>query len=135
MFAAGGAGHWSRAMTFRVLCCAGVAGMALLLIPGCHQSNSIVLGQAPAGVPQTVSAVTLDQGESPVTIQGVLVEKCPVAGCWFYLRDDTGRIKVDTKSAGFAVVDVPLQSRLTVSGKKVMAENGECVIEATGVRY
>jgi uncharacterized protein YdeI (BOF family) len=122
-------------MTFRVLRCAGVAGMALLLIPGCQQSNSIVLGQAPAGVPQTISAVTLAQVESPVTIQGVLVEKCPVAGCWFYLRDDTGRIKVDTKSAGFVVVDVPVQSRLTVSGKKVKTENGECLIEATGVRY
>jgi uncharacterized protein YdeI (BOF family) len=135
MFAASGAGHWPRAMRLRVLRRAGIAWAALLLMSGCHQSNSIVLGKMPAGEPQPVSDVKLARLESPVTVQGVLVEKCPVAGCWFYLRDNTGEIKVDTKLAGFVVVDVPLQSRLTVSGRKVVAGNGECAIEAIGVRY
>jgi uncharacterized protein YdeI (BOF family) len=122
-------------MRFCALGCAGVAWVALLLTPGCHQSNSTVLGKAPMGEAQSVSAIKLAQADSPVTVQGILVEKCPVAGCWFYLRDNTGEIRVDTKSAGFVVVDVPIQSRLTVSGKKVVAKSGESTIEATGVRY
>ena len=69
-----------------------------------------------------------------VTVDGVMIEKCPVAGCWFRLRDGTGVIKVDTKSAGFVVVDVPLKSRVTVAGR-VLVEGDEIVIEATGVRF
>jgi hypothetical protein len=63
-----------------------------------------------------------------------MIEKCPVAGCWFRLQDPTGTIKVDTKSAGFVVVDVPLQSQVIVAGK-VVAEGSDVVLEATGLRY
>ena len=68
------------------------------------------------------------------TIQGVLVEKCPVAGCWFVLHDATGTVRVDTKSAGFVVVDVPLNSRLVVAGRWVR-EGNETNLAASGVRY
>lgn len=75
-------------------------------------------------------------GDTPltVTIEGTLVEKCPVAGCWFRIRDDTGVIKVDTKMAGFVVTEIPLQTRLTVGGK-VALEGVEIVLQATGLRY
>lgn len=63
-----------------------------------------------------------------------MFEKCPVAGCWFRLRDRTGTIKVDTKAAGFVVVKVPLATTVTVSGK-VVADGDEVMIEAAGVRY
>ena len=63
-----------------------------------------------------------------------MVEKCPTAGCWFRLRDNTGVIKVDTKSTGFVVVDVPLETKITVSGK-VVADGNDVQIEATGIRY
>ena len=122
-------------MTLRFLQLAGVAWVCLLLIAGCHQPNSTVLGKAPEGEPRTISSVKTGDAPPQVTLQGVMIEKCPVAGCWFYLRDGTGVIKVDTKLAGFVVLDVPLQSRLTVSGKKVVADGGEVTIEATGVRY
>lgn len=63
-----------------------------------------------------------------------MTKKCPVAGCWFMLHDESGTIKVDTKNAGFVVVDVPLNSRITVAGR--LATNGaERVIDATGLRY
>jgi len=45
-----------------------------------------------------------------VVLHGRMTQKCPVAGCWFMLHDETGTIKVDTKNAGFVVVDIPLQS-------------------------
>lgn len=63
-----------------------------------------------------------------------MIEKCPVAGCWFRLQDNTATIKVDTKSAGFVVTDVPLQTTVTVSGK-VGTEGNLPLIEATGLRY
>ncbi len=63
-----------------------------------------------------------------------MVEKCPVAGCWFKLQDNTGTIRVDTKAAGFVVVKVPLESKITVSGK-IVTEGDETLLEASGVRY
>ena len=63
-----------------------------------------------------------------------MIEKCPIAGCWFRLRDQTGVIKVDTKSAGFVVVDVPLERQVTVAGK-VVADGDDVMVEATGIRY
>ena len=105
-----------------------------LLATGCHKSQGTVLGKAPKGEPQTVLAVRAGDTPPRVTVSGVMIEKCPVAGCWFRLRDRTGVIKVDTKSAGFVVVKVPLESQVTVAGK-VVADGDEVVIEATGVRY
>jgi len=134
VLAARGPGHWAGAVTFRALRLAGIVWVCLLLCAGCHQLNSTVLGKAPQGEPQTISSVK-NGNASSVTIQGVMIEKCPVAGCWFYLRDSTGVIKVDTKLAGFVVLDVPLQSRLTVTGSKVMAGSNEITIAASGIRY
>src|ERR1019366_98327 len=101
MLAASGPGHWTCPMTLRFLQLAGVAWVCLLLIAGCHQPNSTVLGKAPEGEPRTISSVKTGDAPPQVTLQGVMIEKCPVAGCWFRLRDSTGVIKVDTKLAGF----------------------------------
>ncbi len=68
-----------------------------------------------------------------VTLRGEMVEKCPVAGCWFKLRDQTGIVRVDTKAAGFVVSDVSLHTQMTVQGKVV--PGGETQIAATGLRY
>jgi uncharacterized protein YdeI (BOF family) len=62
-----------------------------------------------------------------------MVEKCPVAGCWFVLRDAGGEIKVDTKSAGFVISDVPLNTEVTVAGTADFG--GERRIIATGLKY
>ena len=79
------------------------------LLGACQPEGSRTLGQAPDGVPQTVAQLKRSRtaGEA-ATVAGEVIEKCPVAGCWFMLRDDTGVIKVDTKSAGFVVLDLPL---------------------------
>ena len=72
--------------------------------------------------------------ENAVTISGVMVEKCPEAGCWFVLKDSGGTVKVDTKTAGFVVVDIPLNRRLDVLGRWV-DQGRERVFAATGLRY
>jgi uncharacterized protein YdeI (BOF family) len=105
-----------------------------LLAVGCQKPQGTILGKAPVGDPQTILAVTAGDTPPQVTVSGVMIEKCPLAGCWFRLRDRTGVIKVDTKPAGFVVVNVPLESTVTVAGKVVTAGD-EVVIEATGIRY
>ena len=108
--------------------------IGLTLAAGCHHPAGKVLGKAPKGETRTILAVRAGDTAPQVTLTGVMIEKCPVAGCWFRLRDNSGSIKVDTKSAGFAVVNVPLEAKLMVSGK-IVTEGDEVAIEATGIRY
>ncbi len=108
--------------------------LCLLTAAGCQKPQGTLLGKTPQGEPQTILAVKAGNTPPQVVVRGVMIEKCPVAGCWFRLRDGTGVIKVDTKAAGFVVVNVPLESALTVAGNAV-AEGDEVMIEATGVRY
>ena len=67
-----------------------------------------------------------------MVLRGEMIEKCPVAGCWFKLRDSSGVVRVDTKTAGFVVSDVPLHTRVTVQGKIVP---GARQFAASGIRY
>ena len=125
-----GAGPMNYVMRcFHAWCLAG-----LLAVNGCGQSSGRVKGLPPQGKPRTVLAVRAGDTPQTVTLQGTLIEKCPVAGCWFRLQDETGVIKVDTKTAGFVVREIPLQRALTVRGK-LAQEGDETILEATGVRY
>ncbi len=106
-----------------------------VVLAACRPAGARTLGRVPTAVTQTVSQ--LRQASvlpTECTVAGEMIEKCPVAGCWFVLRDATGTIKVDTKSAGFVVLDVPLHARVRVAGRLV-AEGSERVVEATGLRY
>ncbi len=105
-----------------------------MLVLGCQQQHGSVLGKAPSGEVRTILAVRAGDTPPQVTLSGTMVEKCPVAGCWFRLRDQTGEIKVDTKAAGFVVTAVPLETRMTIAGK-ISDSGDEVLIEATGVRY
>jgi uncharacterized protein YdeI (BOF family) len=108
--------------------------IGLTLAVGCSKREALVLGQAPFGKPRTIYSIKMVGRGTPVVLDGIMVEKCPVAGCWFRLRDSTGTIKVDTRSAGFVVANVPVNSKLTVSGKSVM-DGDDVAIEALGIRY
>src|SRR5882672_233574 len=108
--------------------------ICLLLGAGCHKPAGTILGKAPKGEARTILAVRAGDTPPQVTLSGVMIEKCPVAGCWFRLRDVSGSIKVDTKLAGFVVVNVPLETKMTVAGK-IVAEGDGVAIEATGIRY
>ena len=107
---------------------------SLLLATGCGQRQQTVLGQTPDGVVRTVASVLGPDARGHVVVRGVMVEKCPVAGCWLRVQDGTGSIKVDTKSAGFVVVDVPLRREVTVAGT-VVIRGQEHMLEARGLRY
>ncbi len=111
-----------------------VALVCLLLLAGCRRAQETVLGKAPTDDPRTILSVRTGAPGAQVTIRGEMVEKCPVAGCWFRVHDSTGTIKVDTKSAGFVVVNVPLASTVTVAGILVTVGD-EVMVEAAGLRY
>lgn len=111
-----------------------VSVLGVLLMDACHRQRGTVLGKAPRGDTKTVLAVKAGDTPPQVTLSGVMTEKCPVAGCWFRLKDRTGTIKVDTKSAGFVVLDVPTGQPVTVAGK-VVADGNEVALEASGLRY
>jgi uncharacterized protein YdeI (BOF family) len=108
--------------------------LALFYSSACQRQGGTVLGQAPAGQVRSVLAVRAGDTPATVTLKGLIVEKCPVAGCWFYLQDKTGTIKVDTKAAGFVVVDVPLHTCVTVRGR-VLNQGDDISLEAAGLRY
>ena len=105
-----------------------------LLLTGCSRQTGTVLGKPPKGEAKTILAVKAGDTAPQVTLSGVMFEKCPVAGCWFRIRDHTGEIKVDTKSAGFVVVNVPLEKQVKVSGK-IATDGDEVILEATGLSY
>ena len=104
------------------------------LLAGCGAHDSTVLGLAPKDAPMTIADVRALHTAAPATLHGTMVEKCPVAGCWFNLRDSTGVMRVDTKAAGFVVIDVPVGTPMTVQGK-VSGQGASRQINATGLVY
>lgn len=111
----------------------GLGAVLCLLMAGCSREGG-TLGTPVLGAPVTVASVDKSAPESSVVLRGVMTRKCPVAGCWFMLQDETGTIKIDTKNAGFVVVEVPLNSTLTVAGRVATNDTGR-YLDATGVRY
>lgn len=72
-----------------------------------------------------------------LAVKGTIIEKCPVAGCWFMLRDHSGVIKVDTKNAGFVVTEIPLGTSIEVVGTLPDAgpSDAQRSFAANGLRY
>ena len=111
-----------------------VALATIIAAAGCGGQAPKVLGAPPeAAANSTVKGIVAASSGKPVTLRGEMTEKCPVAGCWFMLKDKTGIVRVDTKASGFVVSDVPLHSILTVTGTVVAGIQPG--VAATGVRY
>lgn len=107
---------------------------SFLISEGCSERTPIILGQSPAEVPVALADSRGFPAQTSVTISGVMVEKCPEAGCWFVLKAQGGTVKVDTKTAGFVVVDVPLNRPVTVVGHW-LDQGRERIFAAQGLRY
>jgi uncharacterized protein YdeI (BOF family) len=107
---------------------------ATVLLAGCSGRATKVLGVLGQSDAISVGTVASTPPDAAIVVRGTMTEKCPVAGCWFMLRDATGTIKVDTKSAGFAVVDIPLRTELIVAGR-ITTNGAQRIIEASGIRY
>jgi hypothetical protein len=67
-----------------------------------------------------------------VTIDGKITRECPSSGCWWYVNDGTGEMRVDSKRGGFAL---PLKREghmVRTTGIAVKMEGGEMQIAASG---
>jgi len=105
-----------------------------VLAAGCGSQSMAVLGTAPNKAPVSIETVRALKTAATVAVHGTMVEKCPVAGCWFNLRDSTGMVRVDTKAAGFVVLELPVGTKMTVQGK-LSGDGDSRQIDATGLVY
>ena len=106
-----------------------------ILMAGCATAQGNLLGNAPLIDAKHVSVKQAQSTfDKPVTLQGVMVDKCPTAACWFHLKDDSGITKVNLANTGFTVTDVPVGSTVTVSGK-MMKTGDETKLDASGMRW
>lgn len=105
-----------------------------VMISGCGQQVEQTMGVSPATEKiVAVKELSSSPKSQKVTVRGAMIEKCPVAGCWFVLRDKTGTVRVDTKAAGFVVTEIPLNTPLTVSG--TVTEGSQPGLAASGLSY
>jgi hypothetical protein len=101
-------------------------------------SSSHKLGRLPhAAARATIAAVRRDPRAffgKTVAITGQMTQRCPTAGCWFYLNDGTGDLRVDAKEGGFSVLGLPIGARLTVYGTVVREPDEDPELAAVGAR-
>src|SRR5207244_3702071 len=101
-------------------------------------SSMRVLGHPPASaLSTTIAAVRRDPGAfagKTIALTGCMTERCPTAGCWFYLNDGTGDLRVDARAGSFSVLGLPIGGRLTVFGSVVREPGEDPELEAVGAR-
>jgi hypothetical protein len=96
------------------------------------------LGHLPrTSVQATIAALRRDPrafSGKTVALTGRMTDRCPTAGCWFYLNDGTGDLRVDARDGGFSVLGLPVGARLTVFGTVVREPGQEPELAAVGAR-
>src|SRR2546428_3718293 len=101
-------------------------------------SSSRALGHPPrTAIPTTVAAVRRNPhafAGKTISLTGRMTECCPTAGCWFYLNDGTGDLRVDAREGGFSVLGLPVGSRLRVFGTITHEPGEDPQLAAVGAR-
>jgi Domain of unknown function (DUF4920) len=67
-----------------------------------------------------------------VTIDGKITRECPETGCWWYVQDKTGEMRVDSKRGGFSLPLKHAGHMIRATGIAVKTESGELQIAASG---
>ena len=80
-----------------------------------------------------VTVKSMPTSPGTVKLSGVMIDKCPVSGCWFHLKDKTGIIKVDLKATNFTSTPIPVNSKVNVYGKYASGDDSRLV--AVGIEY
>jgi hypothetical protein len=70
-----------------------------------------------------------------VTIDGTITRECPGSGCWWYVKDKTGEIRVDSKRGNFGLPLKQEGKTVRTTGVAVKTEGGELQIDATGAEF
>ena len=90
------------------------------------------LGTPPPGSTSVsdIGTLSAEQEGQMVRISGTIIKECPSAGCWAYIKDDTGEIRIETTAGGFAL---PLRregSKIEVTGTVKVKDSGDLEIDA-----
>jgi hypothetical protein len=101
-------------------------------------SSSRELGHPPLTAPRTTIAAVRRNPVAfvgkTVKLMGRMTERCPSAGCWFYLNDGTGDIRVDAGAGGFSVLGLPMGARIIVFGTLIQEPGEDPQLAAVGAR-
>jgi hypothetical protein len=101
-------------------------------------STSRELGHPPrTAEPATIAAIRRHPASltgKMLSLTGRMTERCPTAGCWFYLNDGTGDLRVDLGAGSFSVSGLPIGARMTVYGKVVQEPGEDPQLAGVGVR-
>lgn len=110
-----------RLATLRNSCFLFALAFAALLI-GCGKSGEKSYGKAVTLTETTTIAAILANPEEyhdkNVRIEGNITEVCQTMGCWFYVADETQRIKVDLEMHRADTYTIPKNSK----GKKSVVQ-------------
>ncbi|MGH9159484.1 MAG: DUF417 family protein [Vicinamibacteraceae bacterium] len=93
-----------------------VAGMHL------HDALKIAVARAAAPVGETrmtaadIGALT-DASAPTLVVEGHMVDRCPLLGCWLTLRDDTGTVFVDLAPSGLSAARIQVGAAVRVWGR------------------
>jgi uncharacterized protein YdeI (BOF family) len=108
--------------------------VAAFFFGGCAARQAVTRPESAGGEIVSLAAVKKMKVATPVIAQGMMVEKCPIAGCWFKLHDRTGTIKVDLKATNLTVTNVALNTKVTVHGT-VVPNGSEKMVQATSATF
>jgi uncharacterized protein YdeI (BOF family) len=67
-----------------------------------------------------------------VTVEGQMTRECPSSGCWWYVKDQTGEIRVDSFGSNFSLPLHQEGKHVRSTGKIVKTDGGELQIAASG---
>jgi len=102
---------------------------------GQGEGAQAVLGTPGPELPVTgIGSLTKDNAGKVVRIEGTITEECPHSGCWAYVQDDSGKIRIDTNKGGFALPLHKEGSKVTVTGEVTTKENGDLELQATSAQ-
>ena len=83
---------------------------------------------------QRISALTDALVGESVVIQGEIVRQCPASGCWFQVKDETGKLFVDLNASEIRLTEPVVGQQAEVSGRLVKL-GGELQLEAKHVEF
>lgn len=81
-----------------------------------------------------IRALTGEGPTQPLLVEGALVDRCRLLGCWLKLRDRTGELFVDLAPAGLNARSLPLGSQVQVSGHIGKTREGEVGYVASAIK-
>lgn len=90
--------------------------------PHLHEALKTAAARAPAAVGDTrMTAAALhaltDAGAPMLMVEGRMIDRCPLLGCWLTLRDGTGTLFVDLAPSGLSAARIPVGTAVRVSGR------------------